>query len=187
LSEHPAINEGSLPVSPLPSYPSLGVEPDPDVEPFGPIAAAPRQEAVAGMVPLPAKTFLMGTDDPEGYPEDGEGPVRRIYLSPFWIDVCAVSNVQFAAFVAATGYQTDAERYAWSFVFAGLLPDGFPPTRAVAHAPWWRQVYVASWRHPEGPHSDVDERPNYPVVHVSWRDARAYCRWVGTRLPTEAE
>ena len=72
-------------------------------------------------------------------------------------------------------------------MFAGFLPDDFPHTRAVASAPWWRQVYGADWRHPEGPQSDLDGRGDHPVVHVSWNDAQAYCAWSGTRLPTEAE
>src|SRR5262249_25413353 len=80
----------------------------------------------------------------------------------FWIDVHAVSNARFAAFVAATGHATDAERYGWSFVFGGLLPDDFPPTRGVAQTPWWRQVEGADWRHPEGPHSDLAERADHP-------------------------
>ena len=97
------------------------------------------------------------------------------------------SNARFAAFVDATGHVTEAERFGWSFVFAGFLPDDFPDTRAVANAPWWRQVHGADWRHPDGPQSDLAGRDDHPVVHVSWNDAQAYCAWSGTRLPTEAE
>jgi formylglycine-generating enzyme required for sulfatase activity len=108
-------------------------------------------------------------------------------LTGFRIDPHAVSNDRFAEFVSSTGYVTDAERYGWSFVFGGLLPDDFPPTRGVAHTPWWRQVYGACWRHPQGPQSAVDGRGSHPVVHVSWNDALAFCVWSGTRLPTEAQ
>lgn len=139
------------------------------------------------MVRLAPVPFLMGSQDGWSVPGDGEGPVHRVALDPFWIDRCAVSNAEFGAFVAATGYQTDAERFGWSFVFAGLLPEGFPETRAVVHAPWWRQVEGACWRRPEGPASDVAERADHPVVHVSWNDARSYAAWAGKRLPSEAE
>ncbi len=129
----------------------------------------------------------MGSDDRWAYPEDGEGPVRSTSVEAFEIGAYTVTNAQFDRFVAATGHVTLAEQEGWSFVFAGLLPDDFPPTRGVAAAPWWRQVEGATWSHPEGPRSDVEDRPDHPVVHVSWGDAAAYCAWVGGRLPSEAE
>ncbi len=132
------------------------------------------------MVHLAGGTFLMGTDDPEGYAADGEGPVHEVTLRPYRIDVHAVTNDDFAAFVGETGHVTAAETFGWSFVFGGLLPDDFPDTRGVAAAPWWRQVFGADWRHPEGSQSDLDGRGRHPVVHVSWDDAQAYCRWRGT-------
>lgn len=129
----------------------------------------------------------MGTDDPRGYPSDGEGPVHEVELEPYLLARHAVTNAQFAAFVRATGYVTVAEQMGSSFVFAGLLPDDFPLTRGVVGAEWWREVLGASWRAPEGPHSSVVDRADHPVVHVSWIDALAFCAWTDTRLPTEAE
>ena len=130
---------------------------------------------------------MMGASGAVAYDADGEGPIHTVELSPYRIAATCVTNEDFFAFVADTGHVTDAEHFGWSFVFAGLLPDDFEPTSGVVQTPWWRQVYGADWRHPKGPHSDVADRTRHPVLHVSWRDAVAYCGWSGTRLPTEAE
>ena len=154
-------------------------------EPAEPDAVA-AASATGEMVSLPGGAFTMGSQDEYRYPEDGED-ARPAEVAPFRIDRDAVTNARFAEFVAATSCITDAERFGWSFVFGGLLPDDHPDTRGAAQAPWWRQVMGASWRHPEGPASDVEARMDHPVVHVSHRDAMAFCRWAGVRLPSEAE
>ncbi|HET6611822.1 MAG TPA: formylglycine-generating enzyme family protein [Kofleriaceae bacterium] len=146
-----------------------------------------NERSTGDMIRLPGGTFRMGTDASDGFPDDGEGPVHKVRLSPFFMDQTAVTNEAFAAFVSNTGHITAAERYGWSFVFHLFLPGGFAPTRAIACAPWWRQVEGASWRHPEGPQSTVDDRLDHPVTHVSWHDAVAFARWAKKRLPSEAE
>ena len=135
-----------------------------------------------------AGTFTMGSDN-AGFPADGVGPARRVTLREFSVACHAVSNLQFGDFVRATGYVTEAERYGWSFVFEALLPMATRRTigSRVADAPWWVPVPHAYWAQPEGPPSTILDRLDHPVVHVSWNDALAYCKWSGTRLPTEAQ
>lgn len=141
------------------------------------------------MVALPGGEFLMGTDDPDGFPADGEGPVRRVFVDPFLMDTTPVTNEAFARFIALTGYRTEAERFGWSFVFAGdlRLTEGLEERAAVPGVEWWKRIDGACWDHPEGPESSLAERQSHPVVQVSWNDAAAYAAWAGKRLPTETE
>jgi sulfatase modifying factor 1 len=136
------------------------------------------------MISLSEGSFLMGSEEP------GEGPVRLVSVSPFDIGAYPVTNLEFAAFVAATGYRTEAETFGWSFVFAGHIPeDRFEllVEDTVAIAPWWCKVPGAYWHAPEGPFSNTEDRQSHPVVHVSWNDAQAYADWASCTLPTEAQ
>ena len=160
--------------------PSRGGTEEP--EPLGPRAAGGALPT--DLVAVAGGVVRVGSQDPD-FPE--ERPVREVELAAYRIAATAVTNADFAAFVSASGHTTDAERYGWSFVFGGFLPDDFPPTRGVAETPWWRQVHGATWDHPEGPQSDLGPRTDHPVVHVSRRDAEAYAAWAGGRLPTEPE
>jgi formylglycine-generating enzyme required for sulfatase activity len=153
-----------------------------------PVPAAPAAEDE--MISLPGGRFLMGTDYKDGFPLDGEGPIRSVVLSPFEIDVTPVTNKQFAAFIKATKYITEAERFGWSFVFWSHIPKHRYEelvADTVAAVPWWCKVYGALWSSPEGPGSNIESRWDHPVAHVSHNDALTYAAWADKQLPTEAE
>jgi sulfatase modifying factor 1 len=137
------------------------------------------------IVEIPGGAAIVGTDAPF-YPVDGEGPARRATLRPFRLDAYAVTNERFSAFVSATGYRSDAERFGWSFVFRGLLPP-YVTGDHLPEASWWIKVDGACWSAPEGPGSTISERLDHPVAHASWNDATAFAAWSGGRLPTEVE
>ncbi|NKB71159.1 MAG: SUMF1/EgtB/PvdO family nonheme iron enzyme [Candidatus Latescibacteria bacterium] len=122
----------------------------------------PVDETLQNMVLIAAGPFIQGSDHPRA--DDDEKPAQRRHLPAYWLDRDEVTNAQFAAFVDATQYRTQAEE-----------PDQTEGQDGI------------SWRQPEGTGSDVDQRLDHPVVYVSWRDAQAYCTWRGKRLPTEAE
>lgn len=156
------------------------------------------------MVLISGGTFLMGGNNAQA--DKDEYPVHKVTINSFYMDVHEVTNAQFSAFIAATGYITTAEKKPdWEdlkkqlppgtpkpdesqFVAAALVFT--PPKYAVDlndYSQWWSWVEGANWKHPSGPKSDIKGKDNYPVVQVSWDDAMAYCKWSGKRLPTEAE
>ncbi|WP_374139355.1 formylglycine-generating enzyme family protein [Sphingomonas sp.] len=162
-------------------------------------SAAPQQDALEqtaaactglsepAMVWIPGGRFIMG--EQARYPE--EGPPRAVEVAGFWMSATEVTNAQFAKFVAATGYRTEAERRPPQL--AGAPPEMLQPGSAVFRVPtpdngnWWGWVPGANWRHPSGPHSTIAGRDNDPVVQVSWNDARAYAKWAGLSLPSEEQ
>jgi formylglycine-generating enzyme required for sulfatase activity len=153
------------------------------------VASAERWRAAEGsadeMIRLDGGEFLMGSEDADSIKPDGEGPIRPVRVDPFYLDTYPVTNAKFAEFVRATGYVTESERFGWSFVFQGHLPDV-----AAIHPPrlrWWLKIDGADWRHPEGPESGIDTRANHAAVQVSWNDAAEYAKWAKKRLPTESE
>jgi formylglycine-generating enzyme required for sulfatase activity len=167
-------------------------------------SVVPGSHSVAGMVRIEGGTFLMGADNEQG--SGDEYPKHTVTVKGFWMDATEVTNAQFAAFVKATGYVTTAERKPDWEDLKKSVPAGTPkphdsllvaaslvfnmPDHTVSlndYGNWWTWQKGADWRHPEGPGSSIAGKENFPVIHVSWDDAQAYCRWAGKRLPTEAE
>jgi len=169
-----------------------------------PNPAQPPGSAPDGMVWIPGGEFSMGSNVESesmcglsGLTADAL-PVHRVYVDGFWMDRTEVTNREYAAFVAATGYVTIAERTPTQEEFPTAPPENlvagstvFTPAQVPVpldnYFQWWRYQHGANWRHPEGPGSDLSGREDHPVVHIAYDDAVAYAEWAGKRLPTEAE
>ena len=154
--------------------------------PASDVAIAAGTGARAFPIAIPGGRSHVGANRPD-IPLDGEGPLREVKLKPYALEAQTVTIGRFRDFVEATGYVTEAERFGWSAVFAGLLPEGAEVSGNASATPWWVRVEGASWRHPEGPLSSVEDRLDHPVTQVSAADAAAFARYVGGRLPNEAE
>ncbi len=189
-SKSPLAEHGAPPLVFLPTIETEGRAPEP---------------APPGMVWIPGGEFSMGAQEPPqmrdwiGMQATADSrPVHRVLVDGFWMDETEVTNEQFAAFVAATGYVTVAERAPRAEDFPGVPPEALVAGSAVFSAPaepvslsnalqWWSYVPGASWRHPLGPDSSIESKDREPVVQVAYEDALAYAEWAGKRLPTEAE
>ena len=146
------------------------------------------------LVAVPGGTFPMGSD--RHYQD--ERPRRAATVEPFRIERTPVTNARFAAFVAATGYVTEAERPPDPAAYPGAPAELLVPGSLVFVAPaerpdpaagvtWWHWTPGADWAHPSGPGSSVHGLDDHPVVHVAYGDAAAYAAWLGLALPTEAQ
>jgi formylglycine-generating enzyme required for sulfatase activity len=137
------------------------------------VRAEPARPIAFDWVTIPAGAFLMGSDKAKDKQDGGnETPQHTVYLPEYRIARVPVTVAQFAAFIKATDYPTTAKAQgsAWGYTGSG-----------------WDSLKDADWAHPRGPQSNVLAKQDHPVTCVSWRDALAFCRWAGVRLPTEAE
>ena len=158
----------------------------------------------AGMVWIPGGEFMMG--DNEEQPASNAQQLHSVKVDGFWMDETEVTNAQFKSFVEAIGYKTVAQRPLDWEELKKQVPPGTPkpgddvlqpgsmiftppssPVTLNDYSQWWRWVVGANWQHPEGPQSSIEGKDKYPVVHIAYEDAEAYAKWVGKRLPTEAE
>ena len=169
----------------LPAVQVTASHDDPDKERLKPFSHRKDTPDLHDMVSLGADWFDMGSNE-SPHLEDGEYPVRRVWVDQFKISTTTVSNRQFKAFVDATGYKTAAEIRGSSFVFH-LLSSSRTNISTTPLTPWWCDVSGACWHSPEGKGTSIANKLGHPVVHVTREDARQYCLWSGSRLPSEAE
>lgn len=166
-----------------------------------------RIDTPEGMVWIPGGTFVQGAVPQDEMAMGHEKPAHQVSVDGFFMDITEVTNAQFAKFADETGYETLAERAPDWEEMKNQLPAGTPKphdsimqagslTFRKTNAPvpnmydfsqWWRWTIGANWKKPNGPGTSIKGKENQPVVHISYEDAQAYCKWAGRRLPTEAE
>ena len=126
------------------------------------------KEVKDSFVLVPKGEYQVGKRD---YPLN---PLRKVQIEGFRIAICETTNRQFAAFVAATGYITDAEKRHNGLVFT----PGLEEFR-------WMEDSTACWRYPNGiSRGGIHDKMDHPVTSISYSDIVAYCKWSGARLPT---
>ena len=135
---------------------------------------------IPSVITIKAANITIGSNT--YYPE--ERPIRPVEVAAFNIDATEVTNAQFATFVNTTTYVTTAEKLQRGFGKRGAVVFKKP---SITNPGWWGFIEGANWRHPEGPDSSIEDKANEPVVQISLSDAKAYAKWKGRRLPTEAE
>lgn len=142
---------------------------------------------MSNMVLIPEGDYIVGNKEQMGISLDKEWDLTKVHLKAYYIDKTTVTNREFKEFIEASNYKTDAEKFGWSYVFYGLLDKHMDQDNILANREWWYAVKGASWQAPTGPGSSIEDKLDYPVVHVSRNDALAYAKWAHKRLPTELE
>ena len=160
-----------------------------------------------GMIWVPGNIITMGAKEEDKLALPHEKPAHSVAVDGFFMDVTEVTNAQFRKFIEATGYITTAERPINWKEMKKELPEGTPKPHDSILAPgslvfyegikevknlnnwqqWWKWTLGANWKHPYGPKSNIEGKDNFPVVHISYEDAQAYCKWANRKLPSEAQ
>lgn len=129
-------------------------------------------------IEIPGTAFMLGAQRDGEFIFDNEKWAHRVTLAPFRIARYAVSNQDYAEFVEAGGYLR--ERYwcakGWRWRREQGLECPVYWNKDSGHT--WYARQFDQWR---------PVALSHPVIHISWYEAKAFCRWANRRLPTEAE